>query len=73
MKIKKEIIFQLLCFNCTDKIHNYEELKNHTKKNHNIFIDLNEITIICIAKNIYSNNFRKISNMSKIFNKRRNS
>ena len=48
MKIKKEIIFQLLCFNCTDKIHNYEELKNHTKKNHNIFIDLNEITIICM-------------------------
>ena len=48
MKIKKEIIFQLLCFNCTDKIHNYEELKSHTKKNHNIFIDLNEITIICM-------------------------
>ena len=48
MKIKKEIIFQLLCFSCTDKIHSYEELKNHTSKKHNIFIDLNEITIICM-------------------------
>ena len=46
--IKKEIIFELLCFSCTDKIHSYEELKNHTSKNHNIFIDLNEITIICM-------------------------
>ena len=48
MNIKKEIIFELLCFSCTDKIHSYEELKNHTSKNHNIFIDLNEITIICM-------------------------
>ena len=47
-EIKKEIIFDLLCFSCNDKIHSYDDLKSHTKKNHNIFIDMNEITIICM-------------------------
>ena len=47
-EIKKEIIYDLLCFSCNDKIHTYDDLKSHKTKNHNIFIDMNEVTIICM-------------------------
>ena len=47
-KIKKDVIFDLLCFSCDDKIKTYEELKSHTTKNHNIFIDMNELMIVCM-------------------------
>ena len=47
-KIKKDVIFDLLCFSCDDKIKTYEELKSHTTKNHNIYIDMNELMIVCM-------------------------
>ena len=45
---KTQINFDLLCIFCNDKIHNYEEFENHTIKGHDIFIDLNELNIICM-------------------------
>ena len=47
-EIRDQINFDLLCFFCIDKIHNYDELINHTIKGHDIFIDLNELNIICM-------------------------
>ena len=47
-KIKKDLIFDLLCFSCDEKMKTYEELKSHTTKNHNIFIDMNELMIVCM-------------------------
>ena len=46
-KIKKEINFDLLCFSCDYKIHTYDDMKSHANGKHNIFIDLNELTLIC--------------------------
>ena len=49
VKIKEEIIFDLLCFSCDNKIHIFDELKSHhNNKKHNIYIDLNELSIICM-------------------------
>ena len=46
---KSEIIFDILCFSCNEKLHTYRKLKSHNKsKNHNIYLDLNEVNIICM-------------------------
>ena len=47
-EIKAQINFDLLCLFCIDKIHNYDELENHAIKGHYIFVDLNELNIICM-------------------------
>ena len=46
--IKQDIIYDLICFSCGIKLHTYDELKSHTNNQHNFFIDLNELTIICM-------------------------
>ena len=48
LNIKADIFYDLLCFFCNDKIHTYEALKSHTNKQHKIFININELTIICM-------------------------
>ena len=45
----KKTNFNLLCFSCNDKINTYNDLKSHSEKNnHIIFINLYELTIICM-------------------------
>ena len=45
---KKKNTFNFMCFSCSDKINTYEELKSHSANNHNIFINISELTIVCM-------------------------
>ena len=46
---KSEIIFDILCFSCEEKLNTYSKLQSHkSSKNHNIYLDLNEVNIICM-------------------------
>ena len=45
---KKKNTWNYICFSCNDKINTYEELKSHLANNHNIFININELKIICM-------------------------
>ena len=69
-KIKKGINFDLLCFSFDYKIHTYDDMKSHANGKHNIFIDLNELTLICFeCKKKYNIQLikNKLSNEQKTF------
>ena len=52
IKINKDMVYPLLCFSCTDKIYNYDGLNyHHTNNKHHIFMDLNELFIVCMECN----------------------
>ena len=58
---KADIIFDILCASCGEKIKEYDDLKNHkATKEHNIYLNLNDFGIICMeCKHKFSISFIK--------------
>ena len=58
---KADIIFDILCVSCGEKIDIYDDLKAHkATKEHNIYLNLNDFTIICMeCKQKFSISFIK--------------
>ena len=49
IKKKDEYVYDVLCFSCNEKFDTYDKLKSHfTSKNHNFYINLNELSMICM-------------------------
>jgi len=49
IKKKEEIIYDILCFSCSEKFNSYDKLNSHFEsKNHNFYIDLNDLNMICM-------------------------
>ena len=49
IKKKKELMYDVLCFSCNEKFNTYDKLNSHFEsKNHNFYIDLNDLNMICM-------------------------
>ena len=49
IKKKDEYAYDVLCFSCNEKFDTYDKLNSHfTSKNHNFYINLNELSMICM-------------------------
>ena len=46
---KADIIFDILCISCGEKIKKYDDMENHkATKEHSIYLNLNDFSIICM-------------------------